>query len=153
MDFSNNIFSGAIPYLHILKNITHLDLSNNLLTGVISSTAWEQLLNLVFVDLGNNSLNGNISLFLFELSILPRLQLADNQFDVQIPKFSNASSSAIDTLNLIGNKLYRPFPIWVFELKNLIPTIFLLTVSMEQCSQTRFSILSTLKSLPFHTIA
>lgn len=111
MDFSNNIFSGAIPYLHILKNITHLDLSNNLLTGVISSTAWEQLLNLVFVDLGNNSLNGNISLFLFELSILQRLQLADNQFDVQIPKFSNASSSAIDTLNLIGNKLYRPFPI------------------------------------------
>lgn len=98
MDFSNNIFSGAIPYRHILKNLTHLDLSNNLLTGVISSTPWEQLLNLVFVDLSNNSLNGNISLFLFELSMLQRLQLADNQFDGQITKFSNASTSAIDTL-------------------------------------------------------
>ncbi|KAL5740354.1 hypothetical protein ACOSQ2_029534 [Xanthoceras sorbifolium] len=125
LDLSSNKFTGPIPSLHMSKNLNHLDLSNNVLTGGISSTKWEQLLNLVHVDLSHNSLSGSIPKSLFALPWLQHLQLAYNQFDGQVPEFLNASSSLLQTLDLRSNKFKGPIPMSVFELKQL--TILLLS--------------------------
>lgn len=119
LDLSSNRFDGPIPPLHISKILTHVDLSYNSLTGAISSTSWEQLLNLVYVHLGYNSLNGSIPGSLFLLPMLQQLQLANNKFGGQIPTFSNASSSVLHTLDLSGNRLEGPIPMSIFEIKNL----------------------------------
>ncbi|GAY48157.1 hypothetical protein CUMW_109650, partial [Citrus unshiu] len=58
MDFSSNHFSGRIPSLHKSRNLNYLDLSFNNLSGGISSTFWEQLVNLNLVLLSHNLLNG-----------------------------------------------------------------------------------------------
>ncbi|KAL9428744.1 hypothetical protein AB3S75_030683 [Citrus x aurantiifolia] len=119
LDMSFNNFSGPIPYLHKSKSLTHLDLSHNALTGVISSTHWENLYNLVHVDLRFNSLNGSIPQSVFSLPSLKQLQLGNNQFEGQVLEFPNASSSALDTLDLSSNRLDGSIPMSIFELKKL----------------------------------
>ncbi|KDO39391.1 hypothetical protein CISIN_1g001624mg [Citrus sinensis] len=119
LDLSSNKFVGPIPSLHMSKNLTHLDLSNNALPGAISSTDWEHLSNLVYVDLRNNALNGSIPRSLFSIPMLQQLLLANNKFGGPIPEFSNASYSALDTLDLSANRLEGPIPMSIFELKNL----------------------------------
>ncbi|KAK3227695.1 hypothetical protein Dsin_007557 [Dipteronia sinensis] len=119
LDLSYNKFTGPIPSLHMSKSLTYLDLSHNVLTGAISSTGWEQLLNLVYVNLRHNSLSGSNPPSLFALPPLQRLELAYNQFGGHIPDFSNASSSLLATLDLSGNRLEGTIPMSVFELKNL----------------------------------
>ncbi|KAK0584066.1 hypothetical protein LWI29_007062 [Acer saccharum] len=101
------------------KNLTRLELSHNSFSGAISSTDWEQLLNLVYVDLRYNSLNGSIPPSLLALSSLQQLQLGHNQFESQIPEILNASSSLLDTLDLSSNKFEGTIPMSVFELKRL----------------------------------
>ncbi|KAK0585127.1 hypothetical protein LWI29_023746 [Acer saccharum] len=119
LDFSANNFSGQIPSFHLSKNLTYLDLSHNVLTGVISSIDWPQLVNLVHADLRNNLLNGSIPPSLLSLPSLQQLQLGNNQFDGPVLKLPNASSSVLDTLDLSGNNLEGPIPKSIFQLKNL----------------------------------
>ncbi|XP_031277395.1 receptor-like protein 6 [Pistacia vera] len=118
LDLSFNNFSGPIPSFHMSKNLTYLDLSNNLLTDAIPSS-WEQLQNLSYVDLRFNSLNGSIPSSLFAIPSLQKLQLANNQFRGQVPQFSDASSYQLDTLVLSDNRLEGPIPMSIFELKKL----------------------------------
>ncbi|ESR40801.1 lrrnt 2 domain-containing protein [Citrus sinensis] len=120
MDFSSNHFFGPIPSLHKSRNLNNLDLSFNNLSGGISSTFWEQLLNLQIVVLGHNSLSGSIPRSLFLLPNLEMLQLSNNQFENQLPEISNVSSSVLFDLDLSGNRLEGPVPISIFfELRNL----------------------------------
>ncbi|KAL9425963.1 hypothetical protein AB3S75_032851 [Citrus x aurantiifolia] len=119
LDLSSNEFVGPIPSLHMSKNLTHLVLSYNALTGAILSTDWEHLSNLVYVDLSGNSLNGSIPRSLFSIPMLQQLLLANNKFGGLIPEFSNASSSAFDKLDFSGNRLEGPIPMSIFQLKNV----------------------------------
>ncbi|ESR40798.1 hypothetical protein CICLE_v10027022mg [Citrus x clementina] len=120
MDFSSNHFSGRIPSLHKSRNLNYLDLSFNNLSGGISSTFWEQLVNLNLVLLSHNLLNGSIPRSLFLLPNLEMLRLSNNQFENQLPELSNVSSSVLFDLDLSGNRLEGPVPISLFfELRNL----------------------------------
>ncbi|KAK0585518.1 hypothetical protein LWI29_029791 [Acer saccharum] len=120
LDLSANNFSGQIPSFHMSKNLTNLDLSRNVLTGAISSTKWEWLQNLVYIDLRLNSLNGIIPASLFVLPSLQKLLLANNQFEGQLPEFSNASSSVLDTIDLTGNRLEGSISKSFFEINGTV---------------------------------
>ncbi|ESR40807.1 hypothetical protein CICLE_v10027416mg [Citrus x clementina] len=134
MDFSSNHFSGHIPSLHKSRNLNYLDLSFNNLSGGISSTFWEQLVNLNLVLLSHNSLNGSIPRSLFLLPNLEMLWLSNNQFENQLPEISNVSSSVLFDLDLSGNRLEGPVPISIiFELRNL----YTLDLSSNKFSRLR----------------
>jgi Leucine-rich repeat (LRR) protein len=119
LDMSNNNFVGSIPSFSMSKNLTTIDLSNNGLTGHITSIRWEELLNLEVLDLSYNSLEGSIPNSLFSLPSLQKLQLFNNRFFGQITEFSTISSSLLDTLDLSHNNLEGPIPMSIFELQSL----------------------------------
>lgn len=116
VDLSANKFTGPVPSLDMSKNLRYLDLSRNDLKGNISSIDWHLLENLVNLNLGYNSLGGNIPPSLFQLPLLEKLQLDNNQFNGTLP---NAFSSALDIIDLSGNMLEGPIPASVFDLKRL----------------------------------
>ena len=73
MDLSFNNFTGPMTSFGMAKNLTHLDLSHNDLSGIISSSHFEGLQNLVNIDLSYNSFTGSIPSSLFTL---PSLEMA-----------------------------------------------------------------------------
>ncbi|KAG2690922.1 hypothetical protein I3760_09G212900 [Carya illinoinensis] len=103
LDLSYNHFSGPIPSLNMAKNLKKIDLSNNDLTGHISSTDWAMFQNLEFLDLENNLLMVNISVSLFSLPLLRRLILSNNSFSGQLNEFSNVSSDQLSEVYLDSN--------------------------------------------------
>ncbi|XP_059436520.1 receptor-like protein 34 [Corylus avellana] len=119
LDMSNNNFGGSIPSFSMVKNLTTISLSKNNLTGEITSTWWEELLNLEILDLSYNSLNGSIPLSLYSIPSLRKLQLFNNRFSGQLTEFSTISSYLLDTLNLGRNNLEGPIPMSVFQLQGL----------------------------------
>ncbi|KAM7477804.1 hypothetical protein LguiA_026017 [Lonicera macranthoides] len=119
LDFSSNMFTGAVPSLQMSKNLTHIDLSSNNLSGSFSFTQFESFVNLAYIDLQWNSFTGRIPSSLFGLPSLKQLQLSNNHFDGSLPEIPNASSSMLDTLELIGNKLEGEIPSSFFDLKRL----------------------------------
>ncbi|EXC35175.1 Receptor-like protein 12 [Morus notabilis] len=110
VDLSNNKFIGPVPFFKMSKNLTRRVLSHNSLSGEITSGHWEGLAKLVVVDLGDNLLNGSIPSSLFALPSLEMVRLSYNQFVGQLPEFTNASSSLLDTLDLNSNNLEGPIP-------------------------------------------
>ncbi|CAL5422793.1 unnamed protein product [Camellia sinensis] len=118
LDLSVNMFTGLIPSFP--KNLFHIDLSHNDLSGRILFTHFEGLRNLVDINLRHNSFKGNILLSLFTLSSLQIIDLPFNQFEGQIAEFSNASSSSLAFLDMSSNKLEGSVPMSVFELTSLI---------------------------------
>jgi Leucine-rich repeat (LRR) protein len=119
LDMSSNNFTGPIPSFSMAKNLTHINLSRNDLIGQITSTHWEELLNLVSLDLRYNSLNGSIPISLFSLPSLQRLELSNNQFSGQLNEIPNVYSHLLDTLDLSSNNLEGPIPMYVFESRGL----------------------------------
>jgi Leucine-rich repeat (LRR) protein len=119
LDMSNNNFNGSIPSFSMGKNLTTISLSHNDLTGQITFTRWEELLNLEVLDLSYNSLDGSIPLSLFSLPSLRKLQLFNNRFSGQLNKVSTVSSYLLHTLDLGRNNLKGPIPMFVFELQGL----------------------------------
>ncbi|XP_024032293.1 receptor-like protein 12 [Morus notabilis] len=111
VDLSNNKFIGPVPFFKMSKNLTRRVLSHNSLSGEITSGHWEGLAKLVVVDLGDNLLNGSIPSSLFALPSLEMVRLSYNQFVGQLPEFTNASSSLLDTLDLNSNNLEGPIPL------------------------------------------
>ncbi|CDP13063.1 unnamed protein product [Coffea canephora] len=118
VDVSNNMFNGSIPSFGMSKNLYHLDLSLNDLTGNIPSTHFEGFVYLSFINLGYNFFTGKIPPSLFALPSLCKLQLANNNFIGQV-EFPSASSPFLDTLDLSGNQLNGSIPMSIFELQRL----------------------------------
>ncbi|XP_004506719.1 receptor-like protein 6 [Cicer arietinum] len=119
IDFSSNRFTGQMPSFRMAKNLTHLDLSHNHLSGAIPlSSHFEGLHNLVSIDLSYNSINGNIPSSLFTLASVQKIRLSFNQFS-KFDKFIILSSSVVNTLDLSSNSLSGPFPISIFQLSSL----------------------------------
>jgi hypothetical protein len=121
LDMQLNMFSGSIPIFSMAKNLTKLCLSSNNLTGQITSTQWEELLNLEILDFSDNSLNGDIPVSLFSLPSLQVLQLSNNQFSGQLKEFSNISSYMLHYCR------YYNFPITNFLTNSRNFSTFLLT--------------------------
>ncbi|RVW13666.1 Receptor-like protein 12 [Vitis vinifera] len=116
LDLSNNKFSGSIPPFSLSKNLTRINLSHNYLTGPISSSHWDGLVNLVTLDLRHNSLNGSLPMLLFSLPSLQKIQLSNNKFSGPLSKFSVVPFSVLETLDLSSNNLEGPIPVSVFDL-------------------------------------
>ncbi|KAK2972085.1 hypothetical protein RJ640_010248 [Escallonia rubra] len=119
LDMSSNKFTGSIPSYWMSKNLTHIDLSLNALSGPLLSTHFEGLPDLVYIDLRFNTFNGSIPSSLFALPTLQKIQLSNNHFDGPLAGFSKASLSMLDTLDLSSNKLQGPIPKSFFDLKGL----------------------------------
>ncbi|KAG6643444.1 receptor-like protein 7 [Carya illinoinensis] len=119
LDLSYNHFSEPIPSFSMATNLKMIDLSNNDLTGHITSTDWAMFQNLEFLDLENNLLMGNIPISLFSLPLLRRLILSNNSFSGQLNEFSNVSSDKLSEVYLDSNNLEGPIPMSVFELRGL----------------------------------
>ncbi|KAM7485432.1 hypothetical protein LguiA_001441 [Lonicera macranthoides] len=103
LDLSTDMFTGAVPSLQMSKNLTHIDLSNNNLSGPFSFTQFE----------------GRIPSSLFGLPSLKKFLLSNNHFDGSLPEIPNTSNSMLDTLELQGNKLEGEIPSSFFDLKSL----------------------------------
>ena len=116
LDLSNNKFSGSIPPFSLSKNLTRINLSHNYLTGPISSSHWDGLVNLVTLDLRHNSLNGSLPMLLFSLPSLQKIQLSNNKFSGPLSKFSVVPFSVLETLDSSSNNLEGPIPVSVFDL-------------------------------------
>ncbi|KAM7477851.1 hypothetical protein LguiA_026064 [Lonicera macranthoides] len=119
LDLSVNMFTGAMPWLEMSKNLTYIDLSHNNLSGPFSFTQFEGFVNLAYINLGYNSFTGRIPSSLFGLPSLKQLLLSNNHFDGSPPEIPNASSSALETLDLQGNKLEGEIPSSFLDLKSL----------------------------------
>ncbi|OAY43748.1 receptor-like protein 35 [Manihot esculenta] len=119
LDFSSNSFSGPIPSFSRSKQLVYIDFSHNQLSGEILSTHFEGLWNLLYIDLRFNSISGSIPPSLFAIPSLQKIQLSFNNFTGQLPEFSGASSSSLDTLDLSSNKLEGSIPSSIFDIKRL----------------------------------
>ncbi|KAL3690710.1 hypothetical protein R1sor_004361 [Riccia sorocarpa] len=105
LDLSENNFTGVLPALSGLQNITFLDVSNNGFQGTLPSTLFS--LNLYYcnmslnnftgsievrgqslrgvLDLSRNALSGGISSLLSMLSAISYLDLGDNRLEGPVP--------------------------------------------------------------------
>ncbi|KAB1227249.1 Receptor-like protein 12 [Morella rubra] len=100
------------------KKLAVIALSKNLLTGQITSTRWEELLNLALLDLSFNSLEGSIPVSLFYHPSLEQLLLSKNQFSGQLDEFSNVSSHILSVLDLSSNNLEGAIPMSMFDFQD-----------------------------------
>ena len=111
-------------------SLTHLDLSNNQLTGVIPTTGFQgtepgigDLKYLTALHLDHNQFTGNIPPRIGNLNYLTKLHLNDNQF-AGVPEGYNEVTGEVESslcnlnfdwgdsliFNLSNNKLCSPYP-------------------------------------------
>jgi Leucine-rich repeat (LRR) protein len=112
-------FNGTIPSFSMNKKLMTIYLQGNDLTGQITSTQWEELLDLEVLYLSHNSLEGSIPISLFSLPSLLKLSLDNNRFSSLLDEISNVSPCLLKTLDLSHNNLEGPIPMSVFEFPSL----------------------------------
>ncbi|KAB2620405.1 leucine-rich repeat receptor-like protein CLAVATA2 [Pyrus ussuriensis x Pyrus communis] len=106
LDLSRNMLFGEIPEeLTNLINLQTLNLSDNLLTGRIPSKIGD-MDALESLDLSVNQLSGEISPSISNLTFLNHLNLSYNNLTGQIPKSTKLQS--FDLFSYTGNKLCGP---------------------------------------------
>ncbi|KAB2620439.1 leucine-rich repeat receptor-like protein CLAVATA2 [Pyrus ussuriensis x Pyrus communis] len=106
LDLSRNMLFGEIPEeLTNLINLQTLNLSDNLLTGRIPSKIGD-MGALESLDLSVNQLSGEISPSISNLTFLNYLNLSYNNLTGQIPKSTQLQS--FDLFSYTGNKLCGP---------------------------------------------
>ncbi|PIN04166.1 Serine/threonine protein kinase [Handroanthus impetiginosus] len=117
INLPNRNLSGTISW-KFLTNITHvqtIDLSNNSLTGSVSSSIWS-LPNLVEINLSKNRLGGAIGPRKPGSSPVRKINLSYNRFK----NFSYISNFLnLTYLNLSHNNFQSGFPFWFANLTNL----------------------------------
>ncbi|KAB2007456.1 hypothetical protein ES319_D10G031400v1 [Gossypium barbadense] len=100
--YFNNI-NSTIPDISTCRNLVHLDLSQNLLTGELPHTLAD-LLNLKYLDLTGNNISGDFPASFGRFQKLEVLSLVYNLLDGTIPAFLGN----ISTLKML-NLSYNPF--------------------------------------------
>lgn len=90
LDLSLNSFEGILPpCLNNLTSLRLLDLSQNLLTGSISSSLIAGLLSLVYIDLSHNHFEGSFSFSSFA-----------NHSKLEVVEFTNDNNKLRLKLNI-----------------------------------------------------
>ncbi|XP_071717212.1 uncharacterized protein [Rutidosis leptorrhynchoides] len=145
LDLSFNQITGSIPTLP--TNLLELAIKSNSLSGSLSKSSFNQLIQLEVIELSNNSLTGSIPGWFFLQQPLQQLNLANNQFtNIEILKpGTNSNLIAVDlgynkidgylsanfasypmlsSLSLRYNKLHGPIPT-VYSKKSNLKRLFL----------------------------
>ncbi|KAH7667723.1 Non-specific serine/threonine protein kinase protein [Dioscorea alata] len=131
----SNRFEGSVPYF--LPNVDVLDLSNNLISGIIPSDLGDfdgrtpdlyilslssnnltgsipnsfcNLAGLIVFELSNNHLEGAIPNCWNNLSYLEYFILANNSLTGEVPDSLISSSQYLEVLHLSNNQLHGEFP-------------------------------------------
>ncbi|PON41117.1 Mitogen-activated protein kinase kinase kinase [Parasponia andersonii] len=118
LSFMNNDFDGPIPDIGQLGALKSIYLSNNRFIGEIDTAIFSRMQSLKKVDLANNQFMGVIPQTLALLPKLILLRLEGNQFQGQMPHFSNRTWVSF---NVSNNQLDGQIPP---GLGNLDPTSF-----------------------------
>ncbi|XP_057973940.1 putative receptor-like protein kinase At3g47110 [Malania oleifera] len=115
MDLSNNRFNGSLPteMLALPSLTTLLNLSKNQLNGPLPEVG--NLESVVAIDLSDNSLSGNITSSIRNCKSLEKLFMAKNMLSGPIPS-SLGTLKGLETLDLSLNQLSGSIPV---ELQNL----------------------------------
>ncbi|KAJ0027164.1 hypothetical protein Pint_34898 [Pistacia integerrima] len=101
----NSLLEGSLPDFPRNNSLRSLMLQETSLSGPLPYSIGE--------------LKRKIPSSLFSRPLLKQLQLANNQFEGQLPEFLNPSTSVLKTLDLTGNRLEGHIPMSIFELKHL----------------------------------
>ncbi|KAL3753555.1 hypothetical protein ACJRO7_000891 [Eucalyptus globulus] len=119
LDLSFNNLTGSVPSFGASRNLIDIRLSNNAVTGQITSVGWEDLLNLEILDLEDNLLEGEIPPALFALPRLIMIFLSHNRFSGKLIIHLNVSSYGPNVLHLGSNLLQGSIPTSIFNLPGL----------------------------------
>ena len=116
LDLSNNSFSRSISHFFCFrvnepKNIGHLNLEKNLLSGIIPDCLmnWN---NLVVLNLGNNNFSGNIPASIGSLTNLNSLHLYNNTFSGKLPS-SLKNCKELVIIDVAENRFAGNIPSWI----------------------------------------
>ncbi|KAF8024783.1 hypothetical protein BT93_F1841 [Corymbia citriodora subsp. variegata] len=150
LDLSWNNLIGSLPSYGASRNLTFINLSNNALTGQITSVGWENFLNLEYLELGYNSLEGDIPPTLFTLPCLKHIWLSNNRFSGQLIINPNVSLYGLADLDLGSNLLQGLIPPWIWKLRNL-RYLNLSSNIFEDLETPLRNLTSTLKVVDLHS--
>ncbi|XP_065628255.1 receptor-like protein EIX2 isoform X3 [Quercus suber] len=116
LDLSNNSFSRSISHFFCFrvnetKNIEHLNLQKNLLSGIIPDCLmnWN---NLKVLNLGNNNFSGSIPASMGSLTYLHSLHLYDNKFFGKLPS-SLKNCEELVIIDVAENRFAGNIPSWI----------------------------------------
>ncbi|KAJ9679625.1 hypothetical protein PVL29_021525 [Vitis rotundifolia] len=116
LDLSKNMFSGSISLSCGTTNqpgrgLSHLDLSNNRLSGELPN-CWEQWKDLIVLNLANNNFSGKIKDSIGLLHEMQTLHLRNNSFTGALPS-SLKHCRALRLIDLGKNKLSGKITAWM----------------------------------------
>ncbi|KAG5626134.1 hypothetical protein H5410_011352 [Solanum commersonii] len=128
VDLSSNSFHGL---LSLWPNVTHLNLANNLFSGLIPINIGHVMTKLQVLDLSGNTFTGSIPYSITRVKQLMRLDLSDNHFSGKIPDWwvdllsrnnlfgelpkSLSNCKSLLTLDIGENKFSGTIPEWFGE--------------------------------------
>ncbi|KAJ0042373.1 hypothetical protein Pint_17592 [Pistacia integerrima] len=128
INLSGNNFSGSSSFLcsdHV-EYLIYLDLSNNLLSGMLPD-CWIKFEELVVLNLANNGFSGKIPPSMGSLHNILTLRLSNNNFFGELPILSNCTQLRI--LDLRDNALSGKIPEWIGE---RLPSLLVLSLESNK---------------------
>lgn len=102
---NSNGFVGTVPDISNLRNLSELDLSVNMLSGLFPASALS--LPLIFLDLRFNAFEGPLPPNTFSVPTLQALYLNNNNFSGPLPE---ADVTDLFSVTLASNQLTGPIP-------------------------------------------
>ncbi|GAX11797.1 hypothetical protein FisN_7Lh180 [Fistulifera solaris] len=119
MPFNN--LTGTLPSeLGHLSKLQWLNLTDNYITGTISTTVFDQMRSLYHVDLSKNNITGLIPPSLWSIPSLKTVDLSDNLLEGPFELFANSSPAMnLTEIRLSNNFLVGSLPSWLSELPEL----------------------------------
>lgn len=115
---NDNQFTGSIPDLSVLSQLTDLSLSKNNLTGVLPDS-FQQLPGLINLDLSENNISGPLPPSMGNLSSLTTLHLQDNELTGPLDVIQNLP---LTELNIENNLFSGPIPPRLLTIPNFRST-------------------------------
>ncbi|XP_016652526.1 PREDICTED: LRR receptor-like serine/threonine-protein kinase GSO2, partial [Prunus mume] len=113
LDLSNNNISGSLSFLCDCQYmiLTYVNLSSNSFSGELPD-CWSDLDTLVMLDLSNNSISGKIPMTIGSLFQMQTLKLRSNRFVGELPS-SLKNCTSLEVIDVGYNKLSGPIPKWL----------------------------------------